>query len=42
MTLTHPDTTATGAHGFDLVSKDPAVLRAAFGRFPSGIAALSA
>ncbi|MCU1405711.1 MAG: Flavin reductase-like domain protein [Glaciihabitans sp.] len=41
MTITHP-ASATGVHGFELASKDPAVLRAAFGRFPSGIAALSA
>jgi flavin reductase (DIM6/NTAB) family NADH-FMN oxidoreductase RutF len=45
MTLIHQDTvagTVTDVHGFELASKDPAVLRAAFGRFPSGIAALSA
>ncbi|PRY67859.1 flavin reductase (DIM6/NTAB) family NADH-FMN oxidoreductase RutF [Glaciihabitans tibetensis] len=29
-------------HGFEAVSTDPAVIRTAFGRFPSGIAALSA
>jgi flavin reductase (DIM6/NTAB) family NADH-FMN oxidoreductase RutF len=33
---------AVDIHGFEKPSDDPAVLRAAFGRFPSGVAALSA
>jgi flavin reductase (DIM6/NTAB) family NADH-FMN oxidoreductase RutF len=41
MTITHP-ASATGAHGFEPASRDAAELRAAFARFPSGLAALSA
>ncbi len=49
MTLTHPlpESTAirsshSATHGFEVISSDAAAVRAAFNRFPSGIAALSA
>jgi flavin reductase (DIM6/NTAB) family NADH-FMN oxidoreductase RutF len=41
MTAIEQDPTIT-EHGFEMVAEDPAVLRAAFGHFPSGIAALCA